>query len=614
MRLKRCLACLPFLISCASPQPPDTGVAPASTIIRDDVARRIDRYLTNSAAFGFSGAVLVADSLGVVLRKGYGFADVEHGSVITPDMVFDMGSIVKHFTAAAILLLESDGKLRVTDSLGRFFPEAPADKANITLHQVLTHTAGLISDVGRDYAQISRDSMLKVIWDSPLLSVPGQRFNYSNAGYSLLAALIEKLSGKTYEQFLRERVFLPSGMRETGYHIPALDTARVAHTYTQPVDHGDPATRLAQAQWPLWNLIGGGGILTTVDDLYRHDLSLRRGSPITPAIQAKLFAEQFRRTPTLANGYDWWIEPAEDGGIQYNRAGDGPSVGVSSEWRRYPSDGTVFILLANNRHHGGSTRRFVMSAMRRLYVGAPQPIPPAMHPVTSSEASRITGTYRVDSTSFVKVSAEHGRLILSGLGQSASNLLIASGDTASLRARDDANSRMLVTIRALATQDTAAATSSLGSAARARRLLPAWIDAEGIFGPFKCVEILGTDRLDRGVLLTSARLHFRDSTKTVRSVWNGNVPNVNSDDAELVNDFGFTIDSPVDAGVWSPYWYVDGDTLMTYDLATADRLAATVVRDATMNAIEIVFDGPAGRTRATRVVGEQTVSPKRCLR
>lgn len=613
MRLKSFIACL-SLVSCASPRAPDAVMAPTSTVVRGDVGRRIDQYLTHSAAFGFSGAVLVADSTGIVLRKGYGFADVDRGRVITPDMLFDMGSMVKHFTAAAILLLESEGKLRITDSLRRFFPDAPPDKANITLHQVLTHTAGIIGNVGRDYAQISRDSALKVIWAVPLLSPPGQSFNYSNAGYSLLAALIEKVSGKPYEQFLKERVFLPSGMRETGYHLVAIDTARVARTYTPPVDHGDPATRLAQAKGPSWNLMGGGGILTTVDDIFRHNLSLRRGSPITHAIQAKQFAEQFRRTPTLAHGYDWWIEPAEDGGIQYNRAGDGPSVGVSSEYRRYPADGSVFILLANNRHHGGSTRRFVMSAMRRLYLGTPQAIPMPVQPVAASDAARIIGTYGVDLTSYLIVSAERGRLVLSALGQAAANLLIANRDTANLRAREEANSRMLATVHALATQDSAAAATSLGSAARAGRLLPAWLDAERIFGQFHCVEILGTDRLDRGVLLTSARLRFRDSTKTVRSTWSGTVPYVNSDDGELVNNFGFAIDSPVDAGVWSPYWYVQGDTLLSYDLFAGQRIAATMTRDGATNVSEIVFDGPIGRIRATRVAGIDRVSPRWCVR
>ena len=613
MRLKTFIGCLSFL-ACASPRAEVPGIVPASTVVRGEAGRRIDQYLTHSEAFGFSGAVLVADSTGIVLRKGYGFADVARGKVITPDMLFDMGSMVKHFTAAAILLLESEGRLRVTDSLRRFFPEAPPDKASITLHQVLTHTAGIIGNVGRDYAHISRDSALKVIWAAPLLSPPGQSFNYSNAGYSLLAALIEKVSGKPYEQFLKERVLLPSGMRESGYHLVALDTARVARTYTPPVDHGDPATRLAQARGPSWNLMGGGGILTTVDDVFRHDLSLRRGSPITDAIQAKQFAEQFRRTPVLAHGYDWWIEPAEDGGIQYNRAGDAPGLGVSSEYRRYPADGSVFILLANNRHHGGSTRRFVMSAMRRLYLGRAQSIPMPVRPVRASDAARITGTYRVDSTSYLIVSAERGRLVLSALGQTAANLLIAERDTANMRARDEANARMLATVRALATQDSAAAAASLGSPARARRLLPAWLDAERIFGPFQCMESLGTDRLDRGVLLTTARLRFRDSIKAVRSTWSGTVPLVNSDDGELVNNFGFAIDSPVDAGVWSPYWYVQGDTLLSHDLFTGRPFAATMTRDGLTNVSEIVFDGPRGRIRATRVAGSDRVSPSWCLR
>jgi CubicO group peptidase (beta-lactamase class C family) len=590
------LAATCALSACVAPR---TASSPATTIVHGEAGARLERYLSRAQAFGLSGAILVADTNGIVLRNGYG--EAAPGVQMRPDMIFDMGSMVKQFTAAAILLLESEGKLATTDTLAKFFPQAPLDKAGITLHQLLTHTAGVTDNLSGDYVDVDRDSAVTVVLNTPLRSPPGRTFNYSNAGFSTLAAIIELVSGQPYERFMRERIFGPAGMRETGYHLPGLDTSRVAHTFTPPVDHGDPATRLADApRVPSWNLMGNGGMLSTVDEIYAWERALRRGHPISHDIQRKQFAEQFRRTPTLAHGYDWWIEPAEDGGVQYNRAGDAPPLGLSTEYRRYPKDGSVFVLLANNRHHGASTRRFLMGNMRRLFLGDAPLDPPATRLASALELARVAGTYRVDSGSYFVVRPDAGRLSVSAIGLRAANVMIFNRDTASIRSRALANDRMAATIRALAAQDSAAATASLGSPGRGVRLMAAWRDAEKVYGKFRCAELLGTDHLDRGVLLTTARLTFADSVKIIRSTWNGTVPMVNSDDAWLENNFGFAVDSPVEAGVWSPYWYIDGDMLFTYDLLTNQALRARVMRAADGTASELLFEAPVQAIRATR--------------
>lgn len=295
-------------LSCAPLKGPAAPVVVDQPVVRGEAAERIHRYLEGIQRFGFPGAVLVANPRGVILRNGYGPAAA--GRRLSADMVFDMGSMTKQFTAAAILLLEAEGRLSTGDSLARFFPALPADKRGITLHHLLTHTSGIISDFAGDYDQVSRDSALHAIFNAPLLAPPGREFNYSNAGFSLLAMIIEQLSGQEYERFMRERIFAPIGMRHTGYVLPELDSALVAHTFTPPVDHGTPAERLARAGGPGWNLKGNGGVLTTLDDLYRYELALMQGRPITHAIQAKQFAEQFRRTPKPGA----WIRLVDRGG------------------------------------------------------------------------------------------------------------------------------------------------------------------------------------------------------------------------------------------------------------------------------------------------------------
>jgi CubicO group peptidase (beta-lactamase class C family) len=154
---------------------------------------RLDRYLDSLAVRGFSGSVLVELDGTPAVVKGYGWSDRERGIRNTPATVFDIGSITKQFTSAAIMTLEARGALRLDDTLGKYFPRAPKDKAGITLHQVLRHASGLPSNIGRDYDPISARAFVDSLMKAPLRFTPGSRFSYSNIGYSLLAMIVEKV-------------------------------------------------------------------------------------------------------------------------------------------------------------------------------------------------------------------------------------------------------------------------------------------------------------------------------------------------------------------------------------------------------------------------------------
>ncbi len=155
---------------------------------------------------------------------------IARGVPLRTDSVYDLGSITKQFTAAAILTLEMQGKLAVTDLASKYLDGVPADKSAITLHHLLTHSSGLESDFSpSDYDPVGREEYVGRALQSTLLFAPGGGYEYSNAGYSLLAAIVEKVSGQPYEIYLTERVLKPAGMRETGYKLPTWVPDRVAH-------------------------------------------------------------------------------------------------------------------------------------------------------------------------------------------------------------------------------------------------------------------------------------------------------------------------------------------------------------------------------------------------
>jgi CubicO group peptidase (beta-lactamase class C family) len=180
----------------------------------------VQSYISNKQ---FMGSVLVARGNDVLFSKGYGFANLEWEIADTPSTKFRLGSITKQFTAASILLLEERGKLKVDDPVKKYLPDAPAAWDKMTIYHVLTHSAGIPNFTGfAEYPKlepfaITPEKLVAVFRDKPLDFQPGEKMNYSNSGYVLLGYLIERISGQSYETFVKENIFTPLGMKDSGY-------------------------------------------------------------------------------------------------------------------------------------------------------------------------------------------------------------------------------------------------------------------------------------------------------------------------------------------------------------------------------------------------------------
>ena len=188
----------------------------STAIVRGDLGQKADAYLSRLEALGYSGGLAVVKGGETVVLKGYGRADREASVPMSSDSVFNLGSITKPFTAAAVLRLQELGRLKTSDPVSRFFDGVPEDKAAITLEHLLTHSSGLESDFGTDYEPTTREEYVRRALASKLRFAPGQGYEYANAGYSLLAAVVEKVTGRDYEAALVELVLKPAGMTETG--------------------------------------------------------------------------------------------------------------------------------------------------------------------------------------------------------------------------------------------------------------------------------------------------------------------------------------------------------------------------------------------------------------
>ena len=197
----------------------------------DPITTRIDSFLNAAAAAGFNGSVLVLRDHDTLLDKGYGLRDREARLPNTPTTVHAIGSITKQFTAACILKLQEAGRLNVQDPISKYLGDVPADKSGITLHHLLTHTAGFPGAIGDDSEPIDGGDFTRLAMSTSLEHPPGAAYGYSNVGYSLLGIIVEHASGMAYERYLHDSLLVPAGLLRTGYRIPDWSKEQLAIGY-----------------------------------------------------------------------------------------------------------------------------------------------------------------------------------------------------------------------------------------------------------------------------------------------------------------------------------------------------------------------------------------------
>jgi len=521
------------LFSCTAAcgqQKPAPAAATASTPAsgRDEVhgplGEALDRYLSQLEVFGFSGSALVAKDGQVVLNKGYGLADRAARRPYTSSTIFDIASISKQFTAAAILKLEMEGKLKVEDPINKFFGPLPGRKDEITLHMLLTHTSGMPDVLGDEYEKVSRDEMVKRAMDSALLSAPGKKFHYSNVGYDLLAAVVEIVSKQPFETYLKEHIFVPAGMLHTGFHVS--DRELVPHGYLPTSDWGTPFDHPWAPDGPYWNLRGNGGILSTTSDLYRWHVILQGDTVLSKEERDKLitpFASQGRMAHS-SYGYGWGIEKDPKGGLLVSHIGG--NLVFESDFRRYMDANVVIITSSNSTDYSAIA---VSPHLEHRILGLPDPEPPASAPLDAKAAAALAqraGDYLLPSGEKLHLATskvgERHRVEISANGPQAFAMLLAVQDDDD---RENMANRLTRTTEALDALRTGnpkpyadlRSEPPAKAADETKTALAPWLDK---LGAWKSSTVLGNESYG-GHPYTYARLTFEKGTTLAELGWSG---------------------------------------------------------------------------------------------
>ena len=308
-------------------------------------------------------AVLVRRNGRTVFKHGYGSRELRSGAPIDAHTSFRLASCTKQFTAFAVMLLVQDGKLRLDESLTDVFPEFPAYGKTITIRNLLNHTSGLVAyeDVmdkvsagkaWQEIPQITDAGVLELMEQQKATKfLPGTAWEYSNSGYCVLAKVVEKASGMPFAEFLRQRIFMPLGMRNTVAHEYGKNRVKArAYGYTQ-----DAGTWLETDQSSTSATLGDGGIYSSLDDLSKWDNALGHHtllseSAMRPALTAVDLREGSSVSPSgpdgeaVKYGFGWFLNPYRGYARMWH---EGESIGFRTAIERFPANRLTIVILAN---------------------------------------------------------------------------------------------------------------------------------------------------------------------------------------------------------------------------------------------------------------------------
>ncbi|HEX6367602.1 MAG TPA: serine hydrolase domain-containing protein [Longimicrobium sp.] len=542
------------------------------------VAQRLDEHMRRMVPFGYSGSLLVAKDGEIVLANGYGLADRDNRVPVTPETVFDIGSITKQFTAAAILRLEMEGKLSVNDPVSRWFAGVPADKQGMTLHHLLTHSSGLRDVFGGDYEVAERDSLAAVILASALQWAPGTRYDYSNAGYSLLGMVVEKASGMGYEPYLRQTLWGPAGMTRTGYVGVQWRPGELAVGYGRG---GRRDGTSIEQRWaddgPWWNLRANGGVLSTVTDLFRWHRALEGDAILNAEAKRKMWTPHVPEGEGARSsyGYGWAIGPTTRGTTLI--AHNGGNGIFFADFRRYVDEGVVILVMSNS---ADSPAEGTLQAVGRTVFGGGEVVsPPAAVEGDPARAAAAAGIYRLSGGGTLTVAADGARLTVLPEGQTAYALLNGGAGDARL---DSLAAQSVAMLQAAARSDYAPLHQGFRGEMPIEQLRGMHEQfMEGVrarLGAQQGVEHVGTS--GRGARAsTLVRMRFERGTQLLRIGWeNGRITGLSP-----MREAPPALFVPVAADAWA-----------SFDVATG---ASTRVR---FESGALVVDTPAGPVRASR--------------
>ena len=300
--------------------------------IGKDLGKIFESYIDS----GFTGIVLVVKNDSILLQKGYGFANDEKKILNTTKTLFNVASIGKQFTAAIVLLLEEKGLVNTKDYIAKYTGRLGGLKDSATIEHLLLHSSGLFQE-GYAFDYSSKEAFISSVSKSPLESVPGEKWRYSNAGYNLLAAIVETVTKETFEDVLNKMIFQPAGMIYTGFPWEnRIQKNLLATGYTSKGEAQPPAVN-------VWGTRGPGNLVTNAEDMLKWYRTAWISSKL---ISAKIKERMLQDHIPGKETFSWNKGTTATGKKFYHKGGGRPDFESNLMW--WPDD-SIFLFFSINR-------------------------------------------------------------------------------------------------------------------------------------------------------------------------------------------------------------------------------------------------------------------------
>lgn len=392
------------------------AAVPAEAQSDSVAAAEIRDYLGRLEKLGFAGSIVVARAGSPILAAGYGLADRERGIPWGPGTVSTIGSITKQFTGAAILALQEAGALTVDDPITEYFAAVPADKRAITLYHLLTHSSGIVDLAGLgDWDPIDREAFIRRAMGQELHFEPGSDYAYSNAGFSLLGAVIEQRTGMSWEEYVRERLLLPAGMFETGYILPQWGKGQLAQGYRGGERWGTVLERPFGEDGPYWVLRANGGVHSNAWDMLRWGQALLNGRPLSEESMEAYWSPQFDEGGGDSfYGYGWVVTDLAGHRVITHNGGNGI---LFADMAIVPDAGLVMVIQTNVVADFRVAERLLEQIGLRLLAGEELPVVPDRAASAPRGLERLAGVYDLDGGGELRVTVAGDELAIEAEGR-----------------------------------------------------------------------------------------------------------------------------------------------------------------------------------------------------
>lgn len=325
---------------------------------------RIENLMKWEEKFGFSGSVLIVKDGEILLNKGYGFANNNAKFLNSPKTTFYIASVSKPITALGVMKLVEDKKVKLSDDLTKYFPQVPDNKKSISIEMLLTHMSGLKHTYSCDNIADRSKAIETILNKTSMIAVPGAKYNYSGDNYTLLAAIIEIVSGELFEDYISKAVLQPAGIYKEAF------TGRISESqyndFASPIENS--VYKNLKDIEPTWGRKGRAGMILSVEDLYKIDKAFTSFKILQPGTVSEILTPKIKGSTGSNYGYGFNIDKSIRGTKVFGHSGDDDGVGHSVDYLDFPDEKTKIFIASNSGMYSGTSWSAVISSLLQRFL------------------------------------------------------------------------------------------------------------------------------------------------------------------------------------------------------------------------------------------------------